>query len=183
MEKNATYTCIMKYFVLTSIILLLLFAGNRHSYIPKSIFAIEANGTNANSNVDNLTSNKSVVNGSSVAPDVSVNTENNKMSPDTFGTTSPDEQNTDYINNIVKELSSASSSKIANYPINDISSDDIVRVLNKLSVTDLYKVLSGINQNSFMNLLNEQLSPDQVNQILDRLPADKKQSIENRVTS
>lgn len=166
---------------LISSILLIPLAGK--TYYRNWAFAIETNQTHTNGELNVLKTNLTRADNHSITPDVSINPQNNRMDPDTFGTNSSDEQSSDHISSVVKELTGASSSKILNYPITDLAPEDIVKVLNKLPVTDLYKVLSEINQNSFTKLINEKLSPGQVNQVIARLPPDEQHNIENRVAT
>jgi hypothetical protein len=94
----------------------------------------------------------------------------------------------------VDQLSNSSSSEIANFPINDLSSEKTTNVLCGLSVQNLYKVLKSISVDDLSTLF-QRLSPDQVKEILAKLPANQvkeilaklpanqKKDIQSRITS
>jgi MgtE intracellular N domain len=79
----------------------------------------------------------------------------------------------------VDQLSNSSSSEIAGFPINDLSSETTMSVLKGLSVHNLYKVLKSIPVDD-LSILLKRLTPDQVKEVLDKLPPNQKMDIQSR---
>jgi hypothetical protein len=83
----------------------------------------------------------------------------------------------------INQLSNSTSDDIATFPINDLSQETIVALLKALSVQSLYKVLNSITVDDLSTLLNTNLTHEQANGILDRLPPNQKIEIQNRLVS
>ncbi len=82
---------------------------------------------------------------------------------------------------VAKELRTLPPEQLTNYPINDLSSNDLVTVLNMLSIEDLDKTLSNISPDTLRELLNSKLPQDKADEILNRLPVEKSQEILKRI--
>jgi Mg/Co/Ni transporter MgtE len=83
---------------------------------------------------------------------------------------------------VAQELSSASPSEIAVYPLNDFSTDDIVLVLGGLSTSDLEKVLANIPLDELQRIFNE-IPEDQLTELMNNIPQDSQQKIKQRLQS
>ena len=82
---------------------------------------------------------------------------------------------------IAKELTGLNPAEISNYPITDLSPNDIKLAFTLLNPFNLGKVLLNIPQNDLLEIQN-MLSPSLFNQTLNRLlPADKDQ-VEDRLS-
>lgn len=80
---------------------------------------------------------------------------------------------------VVNELSNATANEISKYPINDLDSDVLLTVFSELSPDSLYRVLHNLSHSDLESLLAEKFTPDQSNQILNRLPESKNIEIRN----
>lgn len=80
---------------------------------------------------------------------------------------------------VTNELSNASANEISAYPLNDLDQAVLVSVFNGLSPDNLYRVLHNLSHDDLKSLLEEKLTPDQSNQILNRLPDSKNIEIRN----
>jgi Mg/Co/Ni transporter MgtE len=81
-----------------------------------------------------------------------------------------------------QELSLATPSEIATYPLNDFSTDDIVLILGALSTTDLEKVLTNIPLNVLQRIFSE-APEDKITEFLNDIPQNNSQKITQRLQS
>lgn len=81
-----------------------------------------------------------------------------------------------------QELSSATPSEIAIYPLNDFSTDDIILILGALSPTDLEEVLTNIPLNVLQRIFSE-APEDKITELLNVIPQNNSQKIEQRLQS
>ena len=81
-----------------------------------------------------------------------------------------------------QELSSATPSEIAVYPLNDYSADDILLILSALSRPDLEKVLTNIPLDVLQRIYSE-ASEDKITELLADIPQNSLQKIEQRLQS
>jgi hypothetical protein len=82
---------------------------------------------------------------------------------------------------VIKLLSSMSSDDISKFPLKDIPKDELLIVLNGLSVQDLFKTLENIPAADLADIFNK-LPQDKSQAILNRLPSDQSQEILDRLT-
>lgn len=79
-----------------------------------------------------------------------------------------------------QELSSATPSEIALYPLNDFSTDDIILILGALSTTDLERVLTNIPLNVLQRIFSE-APEDKITELLNDIPQNNSQKITQRL--
>jgi MgtE intracellular N domain len=82
---------------------------------------------------------------------------------------------------VQKELSTMSPDEIKTYPLKDVPSDELVIVLNGLSVQNLEKVLENIPAADLGQIFNK-VPQDKREEILNKLPQDKRQETLDRLT-
>ena len=82
---------------------------------------------------------------------------------------------------VIKLLSSMAPDDISNFPLKNIPKDELLIVLNGLSVQDLFKTLDSIPAADLADILNKLQDKSQA--ILNRLPSDQSQEIQDRLTS
>lgn len=82
---------------------------------------------------------------------------------------------------IAGELSKSTPSEIANYPLDDLSSDDLLSVMNSLSTLDLIKVLNNVDIDILKVLDNP--GNQKVSEILNKLPPPERQKVLNKFTA
>jgi hypothetical protein len=104
-----------------------------------------------------------------------------KLNPGTLAGTSAEHPS--LVDMVVKELTNSNPAQIASLPLDDLSSNDLVKVFSSLSAQVLYKTLKNINTETLRNIFLKKLSPEQVNNIVEKLPSDKREEIQNRVMS
>jgi hypothetical protein len=83
---------------------------------------------------------------------------------------------------VIKLLSSMAPDGISTFPLKNIPKDELLIVLNGLSVQDLFKTLDNIPAADLADILNK-LPQDKSQAILNRLPSDQSQEIQDRLTS
>jgi Mg/Co/Ni transporter MgtE len=81
-----------------------------------------------------------------------------------------------------QELSLATPSEIATYPLNDFSTDGIILILGALSPTDLEKVLTNIPLNVLQRIFSE-APEDRITELLKDIPQNDIKKIEQRLQS
>jgi Mg/Co/Ni transporter MgtE len=118
------------------------------------------------SNSTNITSNETVANMTKADPSNLIGSDDSLLVTDI----------------VAQELSSATPSEIAVYPLSDFSTDDIMLVLNMLSTSDLEKVLANIPLNELQRVFNE-VPEDQLTELLNDVPQDSQQKIKQRMPS
>jgi hypothetical protein len=82
---------------------------------------------------------------------------------------------------VIKLLSSMAPDDISTFPLKNIPKDELLIVLNGLSVQDLFKTLDNIPAADLAGILNK-LPQDKNQAILNRLPSDQSQEIQDRLT-
>ena len=157
----------MSYIVVAMFLIGLLFAMNNQ--LPEKALALQMSldnktgATNATNIVDNGTSDKDE--GIKIGPeDLPTNEER------TLGT----EIIADNLHNLTPE-------EIAEFPLHELSSEDLVIIFKSLSIEDLEKTLSSITSQNLKEILNNKVPEDEVGQILNRLPQDKIEEILHRI--
>jgi hypothetical protein len=83
---------------------------------------------------------------------------------------------------LINLLSSMSPDDISKFPLKDIASDELLIVLNGLSVQDLFKTLENIPAADLTEIFNK-LPQDKSQGILNRLLPDQSQEILDRLTA
>lgn len=79
---------------------------------------------------------------------------------------------------VAEEMSSLNPEEIANYPLHELSSDDIVTTLNLLSDQSLEKVLGSIKSDN-LKIIFDKIGPEMHQSILSRLNPELKNQILN----
>ena len=82
---------------------------------------------------------------------------------------------------VINLLSSMSPDDVSKFPLKDIPADELLIVLNSLSVQDLFKTLDNIPAADLADIFNK-LQQDKSQEILIRLPSDQSQEILDRLT-
>jgi hypothetical protein len=83
---------------------------------------------------------------------------------------------------IINLLSSMTSDDISKFPLKDIPADELVIVLEGLSVPNLFKTLDNIPADNLADIFNK-IPQDKSQKILNKLPSDQSEEILNRLTS
>jgi hypothetical protein len=82
---------------------------------------------------------------------------------------------------VIKILSLMTPDKIQKFPLKDLPTDELLIVLNGLTIKDLFKTLDNIPAADLAEIFNE-LPQDKSQGILNRLPPDESQEILDRIT-
>jgi Mg/Co/Ni transporter MgtE len=82
---------------------------------------------------------------------------------------------------VIKLISSMSSDDISRFPLKDVPKDELLIVLNGLSIQDLFKALENIPAADLADIFNK-LPQDKSQAILNRLPSGQSQEILDRLT-
>lgn len=79
------------------------------------------------------------------------------------------------------ELTHLSSAELADYPISDLSADEIISVFKLLNPLNLAKVLLSVNQKDLIQIQN-MMSASTFDEITDRLVKENKSQIQDRLS-
>jgi hypothetical protein len=82
---------------------------------------------------------------------------------------------------VEKELTNLSEDQIKEYPLRNVPIDELVIVLNNLSVQDLEKTLLNIPAEDLQEIFGK-LSDDKLQSILNKVPIETRSDILNRIT-
>jgi len=164
--------------ILISIVLLAFSISNNNQIFVQGLSQLQ--NTSNQSNIMNKSFTSPMGNRQTLAFNQTNNTD--KMSTGELGPNQLGPTPLSNIQRIINELGNATSDEIATYPINDLSPEVLIKVLNGLSVNNLYKVLHNLPHDELKTLLVDNLTPQESKQILNRLPQGEKADIQNKST-
>lgn len=181
MEENRLHVKVIRVISIISVILVASWSNN--FYNSSQAYQLQTSTNTSKQiihtqSVTNSTNNKNMIDTRSLAFNQSKQNDEPKMSTGELGP--PSNGIPPNVKRYIDQLSNSSSSEIAGFPINDLSSETTMNVLKGLSVQDLYKVLKSISVDDLSTLL-KRLTPDQVKEILDKLPPNQKMDIQSRI--
>lgn len=92
------------------------------------------------------------------------------------GIDSNDQKHTVVTKMITGDLHELTRDEIAEYPLEELPSEDLIIILNSLSAEDLEKTLFGVTQENLKILFNK-IPQDSFEKIVEKLPPDKREEV------